>query len=904
MTANTNITNPNSFQYKFQFSIRNRLSLLFCSLVFINMVSVGIGGLGLNRVRNSGPLLNTIGSERMLTYRLAYLANIRQQKSSSLGRVTLDVSIRDDIQHFEQLLTAMRQGSPELGLAPVSEPKILAHLQKIGDTWQIYRETLENYLDASPEKEIQYLKQINNLTGFLTNLMDVTIKSLETETHNTATQSQNLLLIALTLSLLSIPISFLMVSCIIRALTKVTTVAHQMANGELNVRATVTSKDEVGVLASTLNTMAEQINNLLQGLKARGHELENALIYLSTIIDNLADALLVIDTDSRIKRYNPALLTMFGLKDVDLVGQDCKALENLKVAELVEQTKGTSGEVFTAELELANGRTGQAVARTIVKTATTILSEQNLYTSTTANTDKILHFTTGDVFTPNKSGYHSLGSVILIRDITAEKEVDRMKTDFISTVSHELRTPLTSVLGFASIIQEKLEELSPLINSENRKAQRNLKQVQTNINIIVSEAERLTTLINDVLDVAKMEAGKVEWYMQPIYVGDVIERAIAATSSLFEVKGLELQKSFDPELPLIMGDGDRLIQVMINLISNAVKFTDQGYVTCQAKIHNGEMLLSVTDTGIGIAEADQPKVFERFKQVGDTLTDKPKGTGLGLPICKQIVEHHGGRIWVESQIGLGSTFFFILPLMGNSLETEKLTINSLVKQLKEHVVTTTSDFTQTYKTILVVDDDAHIRELLRQELEAEGYKVREAKDGMDAISQVKFAKPDLIVLDVMMPQMNGFDVAAVLKNNPQTMGIPIIILSIFEDKERGYRLGIDRYLTKPIHKEGLLRDIDVLLSQETSSKKVLVVDTNASTLKTLSDVLQTQGYNVAEAYNSQECIEKAVAIQPDMIIVDSVFSQQHNLVKTLRFEKGMENVFFLLLGDSQPQENI
>ncbi len=867
MKARTHVSKQsNQVTYpRFQLSIRHRLSLLFSGLVIINLVAVSIGGLGLHRVRNSGPLLDTIGCERTLAFKLAYLANLLDGKTKSLDRVGLNVSIKEDIQQFNKLLIAMRQGSQELNLAPVEDPRILAELQNIEDTWQIYRQNLENYLSASPKQKNEDLDKINNLTGLLKNQMDVAIKSLQAQTMETATQNENLLLAALALSLLSIPLAFVMVSQIIRTLTQVTETAQHMATGNLNVRARAASGDEVGVLASTLNTMAEQIDDLLQGLKARSQELENALVYLSTIIDNLADALLVTDTESRIMRCNPALLDMFRLKDVNLTGQDCQVLGNLNVVELVKQTQEGSGEVVTAELELADGRIGQAVG-------TAIATKEN----------------------------HSLGSVILIRDITMEKEVDRMKTDFISTVSHELRTPLTSVLGFASIIKEKLElGLFPLIESEDRKIQRSITQVLSNINIIISEAERLTSLINDVLDVAKMEAGKLEWHMQSTSIEEIIERAIAATSSLFQGKGLELHKALDPELPQVMGDGDRLIQVMINLISNAVKFTEQGHVTCLAKVHNGEMVVSVVDSGMGIALGDQPKVFERFKQVGDTLTDKPKGTGLGLPICKQIIEHHGGRIWVESEQGLGSTFSFTLPLIDSHSEVEKLNINTLVKQLKEHVVTTPCDSTEDYKTILVVDDDPHIRELLRQELEAENYKVREAKDGMDALRQVKTNRPDLIVLDVMMPQVNGFDIAAALKNNPQTMGIPIIILSIIEDHKRGYRLGVDRYFTKPINKEELLREIGVLLSQGASNKKVLVVDKNTSTLKILTDVLEVQGYNVIKASNSQECIEKALSIKPDMIIVDSEFSEKHDLVKTLRFERGMENVFFVLLENKQ-----
>jgi signal transduction histidine kinase/CheY-like chemotaxis protein len=487
------------------------------------------------------------------------------------------------------------------------------------------------------------------------------------------------------------------------------------------------------------------------------------------------------------------------------------------------------------------------------------------------------------------------GAALLIRDVTIEKEIDQMKTDFISTVSHELRTPLTSVLGFASIIQEKLQtDVFPMLSAEDRKLQKTIKRVADNLNIIVSEAERLTSLINDVLDIAKMEAGKVEWQMQPIDPSELLDWATTATAALFETNGLELITEIDTSVPQIIGDRNRLLQVLINLISNAVKFTESGSVTCRVKQERDGVCISIIDTGIGIAPEDQPKVFEKFRQVGDTLTDKPKGTGLGLPICKQIIDHHGGRIWVESEQGKGSIFSFLIPVFASNQKTNtNLNLDALVKQLKEHVITTNTVSHQKRKTILVVDDDAHIRELLHQQLENEGYNVREAKDGVDAIQQIKIIRPDLIILDVMMPQINGFDVAAVLKNDPQTADIPIIILSIVENKERGYHIGIDRYLTKPINTEQLLNEIGSLLNQVTSSKKVLVVDQNESTLKTISDVLQAQGYSVIEASDPQECINKALSIKPDMIIIDSIFSQEAELVKTLRFEKELENVLFI-----------
>ena len=245
---------------------------------------------------------------------------------------------------------------------------------------------------------------------------------------------------------------------------------------------------------------------------------------------------------------------------------------------------------------------------------------------------------------------------------TAEA-ANQAKSNFLASVSHELRTPLTSVLGFAKITQKSLENrLFPKIQIDDRRTQRDMRYVKENIEIIVAEGERLTTLINNVLDLAKIESGKVEWDMRPVDVAEVIERATAATAALFEPKPLKLVKDIAPNLPEIIGDQDKLIQVVINLLSNAVKFTDKGTVTCWARCRVNEIIISVIDTGLGIASVDQTKVFEKFKQVGNTFTDKPQGTGLGLSICKEIVEHHGGRIWVDSYLGQGSTFSFSIPL--------------------------------------------------------------------------------------------------------------------------------------------------------------------------------------------------------------------------------------------------
>jgi signal transduction histidine kinase len=266
------------------------------------------------------------------------------------------------------------------------------------------------------------------------------------------------------------------------------------------------------------------------------------------------------------------------------------------------------------------------------------------------------------------SGYKKLlqQSVQLVN--ISDRQQDRLiklqnlKDDFLSTASHELRTPITSVLGFTKVIRKKLAEvIFPQLPSDSAKTSRTVQQISSNLEIIISEGERLTNLINDLLDFSKMQAGKVEWKSASVAAADLINRATAASSSLFDPKGIALEKDIEPGLPVLIGDGDRLIQVIINLLSNAVKFSDKGRVTCRARKTAQGVIISVIDSGTGIDPKHHGTVFEKFRQVGEIHAGRPKGTGLGLSICKEIVEHHGGRIWVESELGTGSTFSFEIP---------------------------------------------------------------------------------------------------------------------------------------------------------------------------------------------------------------------------------------------------
>jgi PAS domain S-box-containing protein len=434
------------------------------------------------------------------------------------------------------------------------------------------------------------------------------------------------------------------------------------------------------------------------------------------------------------------------------------------------------------------------------------------------------------------------------------QKIDQMKDSFLSTVSHELRTPLTSIKGFAEIL---------LSYDEDKETQKEF------LNIINEESERLTRLIDDLLDLARLESGRQQWETDRIAVTDVITQAVHAVHSLVTQKGLNVQTELAPDLPGYMGDKDRLIQVVTNLLSNAIKFTpEEGEIKVKAEIIKDTqqkkpvetIRVSVSDTGIGIEAKDQKAVFERFKQVGDTMTDKPKGTGLGLPICKEIVEHYGGRMWVESELGKGSIFYFTLPL-DKKVKAEA----PEPKESKEAITPKVG------KTILVVDDEDHVRRFLSHEFTKRGYRVFEATNGQEAITLARKQLPDLITLDILMPEIDGYDVTAVLKNDAETKDIPILIISVIEDKEKAFHLGANDYLTKPFKIGMVIEKISKLLRQ--AQKTVLVVDDDKALVKSLKYKLEKRGISTYVAYNGKEALQVVDQTPPHLILLDIIMPE-------------------------------
>ncbi|MGQ0601041.1 MAG: GAF domain-containing protein, partial [Anaerolineales bacterium] len=368
---------------------------------------------------------------------------------------------------------------------------------------------------------------------------------------------------------------------------------------------------------------------------------------------------------------------------------------------------------------------------------------------------------------------------------TAERllEVDRLKSQFLANMSHELRTPLNSIIGFSRVI---LKGIDGPVNDVQRQ----------DLGSIYSSGQHLLGLINDILDLSRIEAGRMELSFSETHLPEIFDGVLATTRGLVRDKSIELVKDTPDDLPAVRADHTRVRQVLLNLLSNAAKFTEKGSITLRARVIEdpaGPMVqVSVTDTGHGIGPKDMPKLFERFSQVDNSPTRKVSGTGLGLHISRQLAELHGGRIWVESEgvPGKGAVFHFTLPVYQGQLAAPPALHGQPL--------------------ILVIEDDQRLFTLYRRYLESHGYALVGVESSAEAVGRAADEKPVAILLDVMMPERDGWQVLSDLKQHPATRDIPVIMCTITDERERARQLGAADYLVKPILESDLIRALHSL----------------------------------------------------------------------------------------------
>jgi signal transduction histidine kinase/ActR/RegA family two-component response regulator len=406
---------------------------------------------------------------------------------------------------------------------------------------------------------------------------------------------------------------------------------------------------------------------------------------------------------------------------------------------------------------------------------------------------------------------------------TSEKlrELDKLKSQFLANMSHELRTPLNSIIGFSRVILKGID--GPISEVQ-----------QQDLTAIHNAGTHLLELINDVLDISKIEAGKMELaFDDGVYIPDLVNSALSTAVGLTKDKPIRLEKIIEPDLPLVRADPTRIRQVLINFLSNAAKFTEKGVITVRAYVshpnspkgsNQPEIIISVTDTGSGISPEDQIKLFKPFSQVDSSPTRKVGGSGLGLSISRLLVELHGGRIGIESELGHGTTFFFSLPLQPNSISSLSIPI---ADELKE---------TGASKTIMIVEDDPQVVKLYERYLVEHHFQIVPVTDPTRALAIARDLQPFAITLDIMMPCRDGWQVLEELKKDPETSHIPVIVCSIVEDLEKGLNLGAVDYLIKPVLDEDLLNAI-VKISTNSDIHDLVVIDDDPDELRLVERAL-------------------------------------------------------------------
>jgi PAS domain S-box-containing protein len=443
------------------------------------------------------------------------------------------------------------------------------------------------------------------------------------------------------------------------------------------------------------------------------------------------------------------------------------------------------------------------------------------------------------------------------------REIDRLKSQFLANMSHELRTPLNSIIGFSRVILKGID--GPVTDLQNQ-----------DLGAIYNSGQHLLGLINDILDLSKIEAGKMELSFEDVNAADLITSVMSTVVGLVKDKPIKLVKNISTDLPVIRADPMRVRQVLLNLLSNASKFTEEGLITVSTSINSGptgkpEIMISVTDTGPGISQDDQTKLFQPFSQVDASPTRKTGGTGLGLSICQHLVQMHGGRIGVQSDIGKGSTFYFTLP----------------VQQTPE-----TSDIPIDGRVILAIDDDEQVISLYERYLEPQGFHLVALTDPSKAKERVRQLKPYAVTLDIMMPGYDGWQVINDLKSDPETRDVPVIICSILEQEEKGFNLGAADYLVKPILEDDLINALN-RLNSDGSIREVLVIDDDPDDLRLISKILNQHGrYKPVLAEGGEQGWEAINARTPHAVILDLFMPKMNgfNILEKMRSTDSLRDI--------------
>ena len=477
----------------------------------------------------------------------------------------------------------------------------------------------------------------------------------------------------------------------------------------------------------------------------------------------------------------------------------------------------------------------------------------------------------------NEALQQSQRELAVARDLALE--ANRAKSNFLAAMSHELRTPLNAIIGYSEMLQEEAEEEGQTNSLED------LRKIQ-------QAGKHLLTLINDILDLSKIEAGKMELYLEPFDVNELLKESASTVESLLQKQHNHLILVTNPNISLMRADLTKVRQSLLNLLSNAAKFTHEGTIELRAESFKpGWITFTVTDSGIGMNEDQLSRLFEAFTQADASTTRKYGGTGLGLAITKRFCQMMGGDITVASSLGQGSTFVIELPTLVDDLKAKTAHEEEEPAIIAEVITPTLPPIEAQADLVLVIDDDPYMPDMIKRILSKEGFRVESAHEGEEGLRRARELQPDAIILDVMMPGMDGWSVLNALKADSQLAHIPVVMATMIDDKNLGYTLGASDYLTKPIDRSQLLTVIRKY-RHNLPTNLALIVEDEPDARTIMRWLLEKEGWTVQEAENGRDGLEHIVRQTPDLILLDLMMPEMDGfqLVEELHQHEQWRNI--------------
>jgi signal transduction histidine kinase/CheY-like chemotaxis protein len=466
----------------------------------------------------------------------------------------------------------------------------------------------------------------------------------------------------------------------------------------------------------------------------------------------------------------------------------------------------------------------------------------------------------------------------LERQSAALAVASQHKSEFLANMSHELRTPLNAIIGFSEVLLERM------FGELNERQDDYLRDIW-------SSGRHLLELLNDILDLSKIEAGQMVLNRSEFAVRESLEYCLSMVRERALNQRILLSLEVDSEVGLLDADRLRFRQVVLNLLSNAVKFTPEGgRVDVRASIRDQDLVVLVADTGVGVPAEDRERIFDSFQQ-GTRLSGQAEGTGLGLTLSKRILELHGGRIWVESAAGKGSTFGFAMPAGAGE---------PALKSVPQAVLDSGITLEPTLgprPTVVVVEDDRRSFDLLRVYLEAAGARVVSAGDGEEGLDTVRRLSPAGVVLDILLPGIDGWDVLAQLKADPGTAAIPVIVVSMLDERGRGFALGATEYLVKPVGKEQLLAALYRAAAMPEQKRTVVAIDDDPLAIELVRASLEPEGWTVLGAATGQEGVALITERKPSAVLLDLLMPGMDGfeVVEALRADPNTKSIPVVIL---------